>query len=579
MRISYLCAASAAVLAACGSMTATHQAALPQLSTATGSTFSGDCAVLLTKLGNLNKTTITSAVTVPAGIVSGVATGEHCQLIGKMNERVGPVDGATYAIGFEVRAPKNWNGRFFYQANGGLDGSISTAAGGIGGGGPSATALSKGFAVLSSNAGHPAPSPFFGLDPQARLDYGYNAVAQLTPMAKNLVKAVYGKAPDRSYIGGCSNGGRHAMVAASRLADQYDGILVGNPGFNLPQAAVAQIWGAQQYAKVATGTTAVSVVSNGVAATQTFPDIKTAFTTAEMNTVSNAVLSRCDALDGAKDGLVSDIQACQTSFNLVRDVPTCTGARDGSCLSSAQKTVLGDVFKGARNTAGTALYSSFPFDAGINGSDWRGWKFSYPEARDAGAVAFIFTSPPQTQVKTFAGLPFVMNFNMDTDAPKIFATSGIYTESPMSFMTPPNPTNLGTLKNRGAKLIAYHGTSDPVFSFNDTRNWYEGLAATNQGDARNFARLFAVPGMNHCAGGPATDKFDMLDPLVAWVESGTAPDAVVASARGAGAAVVNTGLPANWSATRTRPLCAWPFVSKYKGNGDLESASSFSCQP
>jgi feruloyl esterase len=149
----------------------------------------------------------------------------------------------------------------------------------------------------------------------------------------------------------------------------------------------------------------------------------------------------------------------------------------------------------------------------------------------------------------------------------------------MSFMTPPNPTNLGTLKNRGAKLMVYHGTSDPVFSFNDTRNWYEGLAAANQGDARNFARLFAVPGMNHCSGGPATDKFDMLDPLVAWVEGGTAPDSVVASARGAGAAVVNTGLPADWSATRTRPLCAWPFVAKYKGSGDLESASSFSCQP
>src|SRR5690606_10700017 len=102
-----------------------------------------------------------------------------------------------------------------------------------------------------------------------------------------------------------------------------------------------------------------------------------------------------------------------------------------------------------------------------------------------------------------------------------------------SFMTPPNPTDLSRLKARGARVIAYHGVSDQIFSANDTRDWYEGLAKANGGDASAFARYFPVPSMNHCRGGPATDQFDMLTPLVKWVEQGVAPDSVIATARGA----------------------------------------------
>ena len=149
-----------------------------------------------------------------------------------------------------MRLPTDWNGRFFYQGNGGVDGYVAPAYGNILGGGPTSNGLLKGFAVISSDAGHPTRSADFGVDPQARLDYGYNAVAELTPMAKRLIKTYYGKRPDTSYIVGTSNGGRHAMVAASRYADQYDGFLAGSPGFNLPQAAVAQLWGVQQYATI-----------------------------------------------------------------------------------------------------------------------------------------------------------------------------------------------------------------------------------------------------------------------------------------------------------------------------------------
>ena len=132
-----------------------------------------------------------------------------------------------------------WTGRYFYQGNGGLDGNIVPAIGSAGGDHSLGSALLQGFAVISSDAGHSgAQTLTFALEPQARLDYGYQAAQKLTPMAKALVAAGYGRGPDRSYFGGCSNGGRHTLVATSRLAAEYDGFLAGSPGYNLPKAAV-----------------------------------------------------------------------------------------------------------------------------------------------------------------------------------------------------------------------------------------------------------------------------------------------------------------------------------------------------
>jgi feruloyl esterase len=535
---------------------------LPQLSPATGATLAG-CADLAAKL-SYPDTAISAVNPVAAGALSvgGKPVPAHCQVLGEMLRRTSPVDGKSYAIGFEMRLPLNWNGRFFYQANGGVDGSVVTATGPVGGGGPLDNALNQGFAVISSDAGHGAPTPFFGIDPQARLDYGYQAVGKLTPMAKAVIKAAYGKAPDRSYIGGCSNGGRHTMVAAARYADQYDGFLVGDPGFRLPLAAIANIAGAKTYAALAT----------------TPGDLGSGFTQAERTLVSNAVLGKCDALDGAADGLVQDTKACQAAFDLNRDVPTCSGARDGSCLSAAQKTGIAVLFAGAKTETGATIYTSFPYDAGLAPAGWASWKFSAPIDRDSGAVGLIWQVPPE-DLASFDGRNFALNGSLATMLAKVNATSTVYPESAMSFMTPPNLSNLGSLKNRGAKMLVYHGTSDPIFSSDDSTAWYESLRAANGGDAGNFARFYRVPGMNHCSGGPATDQFDMLTPLVNWVEKGQAPESVTASARGSGnAGGVNADLPSGWSASRTRPLCPYPKVARYKGSGSVEDAANFSCQ-
>lgn len=167
-------------LAACGGG-GSGVSALPQLAPATPATLNGSCEALASKLGTLVNTSITASTTVAAGTLTlaGQPVPQHCLVTGAMNTRVSAVDGQTYAIRFEMRLPVQWNGRFFYQANGGTDGNVVTATGSFGGG-PLTHALLQGFAVISSDAGHnAAQNPSFGIDPQARLDYGYQAVGSL----------------------------------------------------------------------------------------------------------------------------------------------------------------------------------------------------------------------------------------------------------------------------------------------------------------------------------------------------------------------------------------------------------------
>jgi feruloyl esterase len=525
----------------------------------------GDCELLAAEL-QYPGTVFTSATSIPAGelTLAGQAIPAHCLLTGKMNERVSAIDGQTYAIGFEMRLPLSWNRRFFYQANGGLDGNVIPATGNTSGGGPLTSALLQGFAVLSSDAGHNAAQFLFGLDPQARLDFGYQAVGALTPMGKAVLEDAYGRRPSYSYIGGCSNGGRHAMVAAARYADQYDGYLVGAPGFHLPSAAVASIYGAQQYAPLAGG----AVIPGGPFAG--LPDLSAAFTAVEHQLLSSKVLERCDALDGLVDGMVQSTQACQSAFDLERDVPTCTGPRDGTCLAAELKVALANIFAGGTTALGEPLYSSFSFDAGHAAFDTAFWDFISPLILDSVAVGMVFGTPP---ANPFIPPLFTLTGNVDQMLAATFATDATYTESGQSFAVPPDLT-LSGLRHGKKRMLVYHGVSDPIFSSDDTVAWYESLSP----QAQKRAQLYLVPGMNHCAGGPSTDQFDLLTPLVRWVERGETPRQVVASARGpANPGGANFDLPPAWSPDRTRPLCAYPKVAVYK-HGDSESAESFKCR-
>ncbi len=558
-------------LAACaqpGGPSGGAAAPTPQLAAARPGALVGDCESLTARLAALPRTVITASTTVPAGgvVLAGQPVPAHCRVLGKAAERKSEVDGKTYSIQFELRLPLAWNGRFFHQGNGGIDGAVVPALGALGGG-PLTGALMQGFAVLSSDAGHANSQggPAFGLDPQARLDYGYQAVGTLTPIAKQAIAISYGKGPDRSYFGGCSNGGRHALVAAARYSADYDGYLAGAPGYRLPLAALANIFGAQRYATVATGNPATPA------------GLETAFNAAERKTLANAVLARCDALDGATDGLIQDTRACQAAFNFQRDVPTCTAARDGGCLTPAQKTAIEPIFKGATTRNGTPFYAPFPYDSGLGASGVGQWEFMAPLERDSGAVGAIFKVPPSPQALS-NGPAFTLALDIDIALAELRATNGTYKEAALDFMTPPNANDMNGVHRRGAKLIVYHGVSDAIFSVADTEAWYRGVDRSSGGRAAEFARLYTVPGMGHCSGGPATDQADFLSPLVAWVERGVAPGSITARARGPGnAGGVNTEVPANWSPTRTRPLCPFPQVARFKGTGDVEQAASWTC--
>jgi feruloyl esterase len=499
----------------------------------------------------------------------------------KLNERTG-LDGKSYAISFEMRLPviELWNGRFLQQANGGTDGTVYPAVGGHVDGIDSAigrvTGLERGFAVLSTDGGHdgadPANASFglaqgaaFGLDPQARIDFGYGANQWLAPIAKYIILRFYGRLPSRSYMMGCSNGGRQGMVAASRFPWAYDGILAGAPGLNLPKAAVQHAWDVQSWLMAS-------------------PDITQAFSMGDMSLVSAKVVEACDGLDGVVDGMVNDIAACQSAFHLSN--LQCPGDKQPTCLSANQVVALARSFGGPKDSSGRQLYSDWPFDSGLAGFNWRLWKLESPippwanmpiiAVMGSGALSYVFLTPPVMTPGTPGDLlGFLAGFDFDRDAPKIFATDATYTTSAMQFMTPPDVANprMTVYKALGRKMIIYHGQSDPVFSYNDTSNWYSALATNHHGHANDFVRFFSVPGMNHCEGGPATDQFDALTALVSWVEQGAAPDRLLASVSAS-----NPEVPPTWSGNRTRPLCPYPNIARYNGSGDIESAASFSCQ-
>lgn len=496
----------------------------------------------------------------------------HCRVTGQLDERMGS-DGKRYAIGFEMRLPRVWNQRLLYQANGGNDGIVKPAFGNLGV--LAQDALSRGFAVISSDGGHAAEDPanlgaglvrgqVFGLDAQARRDYGHAATGALWPVAQALIERHYGKKPKRNYLAGCGNGGRQAMVAASRDADRFDGILAGAPGFRLPQAALQHAWDIQAWLSVNT-------------------DIRRAFSPADLQLVADKVLARCDGLDMLVDGMVGDLRRCQRAFRLA-DLQ-CLGAKTDRCLSTPQVAALQRSFAGPHNSRGEALYSDWSFDSGIAAPGWRTWKLESTVAPwdrlpiiatlGAGALAYVFSTPPAQPIGTPAALlDYLARFDFDRDAPAIFASDAQHPESAAALMSPTDADDprLADFARRGGKMIVYHGASDPVFSVNDTLRWADrlqhnlGLAAAGQ-----VARVFTVPGMGHCQGGPATDQFDALGALVDWVENGKPPARIEARVNPA-----DKSLPARWSAQRSRPLCPHPQLMRYAG-GDVEQASSFRC--
>jgi feruloyl esterase len=235
--------------------------------------------------------------------------------------------------------------------------------------------------------------------------------------------------------------------------------------------------------------------------------------------------------------------------------------------------VLQTVFDGIRNSKGEAIYGPWPYDPGIASPGWRAWRLGTPKAERPnarnvtlvpGSIAYVFMSPPEKPANL---LDWMLAFDFDRDPPKVMKGAGGF-ESGMEFEAATS-TDLDAFKRRGGKMIFLHGVADPIFSAIDTVRYQEALQQRYGAETTGFARTFLIPGMAHCAGGPATDELDALSALDAWVEKGTAPEMILARARR------NPDVP--WPG-RTRPLCPHPKVATYKGTGSIEEAASFECR-
>lgn len=515
-------------------------------------------------------------VSVPAGALGpavSIDAPEHCELIGIAQERIGE-GGQHYAIRFHLRLPTRWNGRLYFQGGGGSNGVLGDALGSYSA--TAAPALVQGFAVLSQDSGHdneinddPARGGVlvFGFDEKARANYGHASLPIVAEAAKAAIKRFYGSPPRYSYFVGCSKGGEEGMALAQRYASEFDGIAAGSPGMSLPRAALAEAWDTQALA---------AAVKESSARIDSPRQLASAFSDADLRLVRTAVLAACDADDGLIDGIVGDFRRC-TDAKVRPELAArqCTGAKTDRCLSAPQIHALTRVLGGAHDSHGTALYSDWPWDTGIASMGWRIWKLGAPDGRPpslnvvlgGASLASDFTTPPTPlSADPTALLNFLLDFDFDRDAPKIYATDAQFPRSAWEDISA-RSSDLSAFKARRGKLLVTHGVSDPVFSINDTLAWWRQVDTHNGGKAAQFVRVFPIPGMTHCGGGDATDQFDVLAPLMAWVEHGQAPDSILATA----------DPRAPWP-KRSRPLCAYPAVARYKGAGDIERADSFECK-
>jgi hypothetical protein len=498
---------------------------------------------------------------------------EHCELMGAIQERIGE-GGQRYAIKFHLRLPVRWNGRLYFQGGGGSNGMIGDAWGNYFSAGMT-PALAQGFAVVSQDSGHdnavnndPARGGVlvFGFDEQARANYGHASLPIVTDAAKAALKAFYGKPPRFSYFVGCSKGGEEGMALAQRYPSEFDGIAAGAPGMSLPRAALAEAWDTQAFS---------AAVKSSPDMPPTLGALPSAFTDKDLGLVRDAVLAACDAEDGLTDGIVGDFRQCTSAkVRPQLEQRRCTGDKTEACLSDGQIDALVRVMQGAHDSHGNRLYSDWPWDSGIATPGWRIWKLgnqggmppSLNVVLGGASLASNFTTPPTPiAADPNALFNFLLSFDFDRDAPKIYAKNSKFPHSAWEDISA-RSDDLSAFKQRHGKLLITHGVSDPVFSINDTIKWWREVNERNGGNARDFARLFPVPGMNHCGGGDATDQFDVLAPLVEWVEHGHAPDKILAAA--------NPRAP--WP-NRTRPLCVYPSIARYDGVGSTEKAESFKC--
>ncbi|OYX47422.1 MAG: hypothetical protein B7Y90_13055 [Alphaproteobacteria bacterium 32-64-14] len=432
-------------------------------------------------------------------------------------------------INFSVWLPEAWNGKFVMGGQGGFAGRVDNQA-------LSLQALQKGYATAATDTGHSSPArgidgSWAAGDYERVANYAHAATHRTSEAAKALVNARYGRASERSYFAGCSNGGRQALQMAQRYPTDFDGIIAGAPAVDFQGI-----------------TAAFSTIT-----AKMYPDPKRIETPVldkpARDILAKAVMDKCDSLDGLKDGIMNDPRSC--TFD-VKTIQCKSGKKDG-CLTPAQVGAVEAIVKGPMLN-GKPFHVAFPYGGEQTEGDWGTWLAGSKDRVGAGQPSLAYGFSAEF-MRYFVKVDPTWDHSRTN-----LATLGSEMKSVQMTLSPTNP-DLSAFRAHGGKLLMYHGWSDAALSPLMSTRYVDSVYAFDA-TARNDVRMFMLPAVGHCAGGPGPDRVDYLDALDKWVSTKAAPDE----------------LTANFAAGGGRKLCAYPTQQIYTGTGDGKSPEHFICK-
>jgi feruloyl esterase len=406
-----------------------------------------------------------------------------------------------------------WNRKLQSVGNGAWAGVIPYAA--------MAQAVTGGYATAGTDTGHVGnTASFVPGHPERLVDYGYRAVHEMTVAAKAVIRSFYGNAPQYSYWNGCSTGGRQGLMEAQRYPADYDGIIAGAPVNARVHQMIWELWVAQAVHK----------------------DEASYIPPAKYKTINDAALAKCDADDGAKDGLLTSPNRCQFDPSVLQ----CKAGDDVSCLTAPQVAAAKRIYSPAKNPrTGKEIFPALQPGSELG---WAGLAGPEPVREAVEFFQYVVANDPKWDFRT-------LDFDRDVTRAEKAASQVIDAVDP----------NLQPFFARGGKVLMYHGWNDQLVAPLNSVNYYQAVTGATK-SAVDSIRLFMMPGMTHCRGGAGPDSFDRMGVIERWVEKGEAPKQIVAEHLTSG--VVD----------RRRPLCPHPQVAAYNGKGSLDDAASFTCK-
>jgi feruloyl esterase len=507
----------------------------------------------------LDHVTITSAVSVDAGPMKQPATGpvqpaghmlpRHCEVAGVAR----PTSDSEIDFLLWLPPADAWNGKYMQVGNGGWAGTILMRL--------VVRPLTLGYAVSATDDGHrtevTTPDASFAIGhPEKLIDFGYRALHETTLASKAILDAYYGKPDAKAYFFGCSDGGREALMEAQRYPEDFDGIVAGAP---------ANHW-THQFAGFLSNALAMDANPESM-----IPDAK-------LPAIQKAALAQCDALDGVKDGLIENPLACHFDPSVL----LCHGADTVDCLTQPQLDAVEKIYAGTKDpVTGEQIYPGSEPGSEAEPGGWGSW---------------ILGNGQGSRANSFFGQAVHEDPKWDWHNADLHREVRLADEKTAAILNSWNP-DLRSFRDRGGKLIQYHGWNDYAIAPRDSIAYYERVRAflatypdprsSNPTSIDSFYRLFMVPGMHHCLAGTGATNFgnttmpagvpddadhDVVMALDRWVTQGIAPDRIIATGTiGADPKAGVKGTPL------TRPICVFPAVAHYKGKGDTNAAENFEC--